>query len=130
MDTKNILRIEKKLKEIEPKAESQFMDALAEIKNLGYKPKLAIILPNYIIPEGINNIFGIPIEHRVIRTPDGKMIPILFECEEHGYWNTNNNNTNTHNNIRNSNTMDNNQTNRKNRRTNKKTIANYIKTFF
>jgi len=78
---KRIEKIEEKIIELQPLVESQFITALNKIKECGYKPKLAIVLPNKVIPEGINNIFGIFIEHRILRTPDGKLIEILFEVE-------------------------------------------------
>jgi len=76
-----INRIESKIKDCEPNAENQFLDALQKFRSLGYEPIFAVIPPNTIIPEGTSTFFGINIIHRTIYTPDGELIPILFGVE-------------------------------------------------
>lgn len=72
-------RIQSKINEILPKIDNQVIEALNEIRKKGFNPKVMIVLPNSLFPEGVNSFCGVFIEHRILRKPNGEIVDILFE---------------------------------------------------
>ena len=72
-------RIQSKINDLLPKIDNQFIEALNTFRENGFNPKVAVIPPNTLIPEGVNQFYGIFIEHRLLRKPDGEIIDVLFE---------------------------------------------------
>ena len=60
------------------KIEEQIVGAIQKHKEAGYNPKKMVVLTNPHTKLW-KKFAGVEIEHRILRTPDGELIPIAFE---------------------------------------------------
>jgi hypothetical protein len=58
--------------------EDQIIKSIEGFVCLGYHPKKIILLPNPVT-KNINMFMGLEVEHRVLYSSDGEIIPIAFE---------------------------------------------------
>ena len=88
-------RINKKIADNIPRAIEQIYESINKIREQGYKPKKIILctLKSFLDaqsrvsfysekPTGITYFFGLKVEERVLRKPNGELIEVAFECEK------------------------------------------------
>ena len=91
-DINMIDRIDKKMVDNIPRAIEQIYESINEIQEQGYTPKKIILctLKPFLdaqsrvsfYSEKPKYFFGLKVEERVLRKPNGELIEIAFECEK------------------------------------------------
>ena len=72
-------RLQSNINDLLPKIDNKVIEELNKIRTNGFNPKILIVPPNSLFPEGVNSFCGVFVEHRLLRKPDGEIIDILFE---------------------------------------------------